>query len=137
MTISGKLNSNQRSAIQYFADKLISKQMQRHISIRVYLTRYAANFGETHIVGYNEKDQPREFTLEIRSKLCEKEKLRTIAHEIVHVKQYLYKELNEQMTLWKGQKVDSDAIPYFKQPWEIEAHELGDKLYEEYMETVK
>ena len=36
------------------------------------------------------------------------------------------------MSKWKGQEVDSDNIDYDDQPWEIEAHTLGDKLYEEF-----
>jgi hypothetical protein len=46
----------------------------------------------------------------------------TLAHEMVHVKQYVYGETNEKLTRWKGERVDSDTIDYWVQPWEIEAH---------------
>jgi hypothetical protein len=41
---------------------------------------------------------------------------------MVHVKQYVYGETNERLSRWKGQRVDSDTIDYWVQPWEIEAH---------------
>ena len=92
-------------------------------------------FGETEIMDYNSKGEPREFALIIQKDLSEEETLKTIAHELVHVKQYLYKELNEQMTLWKGRKVSEEQYKnYYDRPWEKEADKLGDKLYGEYYE---
>jgi hypothetical protein len=133
MTITGKINSNVRSAIQYFADNLISKQLQKHISIKITFVSNADNYGEVEITDYNTKGSPRDFTLFIDKNIPEEEKIRTIAHEIVHVKQYLYNELNEQMTLWRGKKVSEDDYKnYFDRPWEKEAYELGDELYETY-----
>jgi hypothetical protein len=130
MKITGKINSNIKLAIKYFADNLISTQLQRHISIRITLVSNTDNYGEVEITDYNSRNQPRDFTLYIDKTLPEKEKIRTIAHELVHVKQYLYNELNEQMTLWCGRKVSEDDFEnYFDRPWEKEAFELGDKLY--------
>jgi hypothetical protein len=56
-----------------------------------------------------------------------------LAHEIVHCLQYSRGELNEEMTMWRGRRVDADKIPYFEQPWEIEAETLGLKLYNDFM----
>ena len=41
---------------------------------------------------------------------------------MVHIKQYAYNETNETLTRWKGQRVDSETIDYWTQPWEVEAH---------------
>jgi hypothetical protein len=136
MNIKGKINSEIKSAIQYFADNLVSKQLQRHVSIKISLVTHTENFGEVEITDYNMKEQPRDFTLYIDKTIPEKEKIRTIAHELVHVKQYLYNELNEQMTRWRGKKVSEDDFEnYFDRPWEKEAYELGDKLYDRYIKT--
>jgi hypothetical protein len=130
MKITGKINSNIKSAIKYFANNLISKQMQPYVTIKITYVTDTDNYGEVEITDYNSRNQPRDFTLYIDKTLPEKEKIRTIAHELVHVKQYLYNELNEQMTLWRGRKVSEDDFEnYFDRPWEKEAYELGDKLY--------
>lgn len=132
MKITGKLSEQQKSAIQFFADKLLSKQMQRYVSVHVLLVRKFEFLGLTHPWDYNSKDAPREFTLEIRKDQSEEEFLVTLAHEMVHVKQYAYKELNEEMTKWKGQMVCPRSIPYDDQPWEIEAETRAKELYNEY-----
>jgi hypothetical protein len=60
--------------------------------------------------------------------------IRTMAHEMVHVRQFVRKELDEDMTRWKSRRVNMDIIPYRELPWEIEAFRLGDKLFNQYME---
>jgi uncharacterized protein YjaZ len=133
MNINGKTNSKIRSAILYFADNLISKQLQKHITIKLSFINSADTYGEVEVTDYNSKGQPRDFTLFIDKNISEEEKIHTIAHELVHVKQYAYNELNEQMTLWRGKKVSEEQFEkYCDRPWEKEAYELGDKLYEQY-----
>jgi hypothetical protein len=133
MNIYGKITSRQKSAIKYFADQLFTPQMKRNVSIRVTLTQKMENFGETEVTDYNISGKPREFNIIIKKDIGDKEIIRTISHEMVHVKQYTYNELNESMTMWCGKSVDEDQYDYFNSPWEIEAHELGDKLYESFI----
>jgi predicted SprT family Zn-dependent metalloprotease len=133
MNITGKMSKKQKLAIQFFADKLLSKQMQRHVSIAVSFITKTQTYGEIGIEDYNSTDQPRGFKIYVNRKTGDEEILKTIAHEMVHLKQYCKKELNEEMTHWKGQRVSLNKIPYFERPWEIEAHEIGDKIYEEFI----
>jgi len=49
--------------------------------------------------------------------------LQTVAHEMVHAKQYIKGELSvskKGYCLWKNKTVDAD-LPYHKEPWEVEA----------------
>jgi hypothetical protein len=136
MNILGKLTAQQKAAVQFFADALISKQLQRHISIRFVFTKNFNHFGEIEIVDWNSKGEPREFVCYIHRNLDSAEKIKTLAHEITHLKQYLYKELNEQMTLWKGQRVsEDDYVNYDDRPWEQEAYNMENKLYELFSNT--
>ena len=67
---------------------------------------------------------------------CEPEVLAsTVAHELVHAKQYIRGELNDTMTRWKKKKVPYGPrggckIPYARQPWEREAFRK-EKMYTE------
>jgi hypothetical protein len=63
----------------------------------------------------------REYEIEINKNLKLRTMLETIAHEMVHVKQYVRHELKEP-TVWKGTNVDTDKVEYWDLPWEIEAH---------------
>jgi len=57
--------------------------------------------------------------------------LSTLAHEMVHVRQFARGELNSSMTQWKSNKY-CDNIEYWDQPWEKEARRLQGKLVEEF-----
>jgi hypothetical protein len=138
MTLTGKINSNIKSAIKYFADNLISKQLQQHISIQIKFVGDTDNYGEVEITDYNLRNQPRDFTFFIDKDISEEEKIRTIAHEMVHTKQYVYSELNEEMTIWRGKEVSEEQYQkYEDRPWEAEAYKLGDELYESYINTTR
>jgi hypothetical protein len=79
-------------------------------------------FGYSSIEKRNTKGKAREFLIELHPYITGKEILKTLAHEFVHVKQYVYEELNEEQTQWQGQPFDSDAVDYYELPWEIEAY---------------
>jgi hypothetical protein len=132
MMITGKMNKNLREAIEFFASNLFTPQMKRHIEIRIRQKDLGTWHGFVIIEDYNVLNQPRSFIIELHKNDSETEKLKTLAHEMIHVKQYVRNELNDEMSMWKGRKVNSDAMNYDDQPWEIEANQLGDKLYELY-----
>lgn len=132
MVIVGKLSNKQSAAINYFADYLISRQMQRFITLH-FVFRYNLDcLGITSINDYNDRNQPRDFVIEINRNQSEIELLKTLAHELVHVKQYIYNELNDDQSLWLGKRYNPDKIPYDQQPWEVEAESLAFVLFEEF-----
>lgn len=132
MILTGKISKSRLSAINFFADKLLSNQMARHIAIEFKFTKKLECLGLTTIEGYNSKNKPREFLIEINSNQSEDEIIKTISHELVHVKQYCTGELNDKMSVWRGQSVP-DELEYHNQPWEIEAYFIGDMLYYDYI----
>lgn len=70
--------------------------------------------------------RPREFTIRIDSSQSKQELLETIAHEMVHVKQFARGELKNTNSLhiskWNDKEVDDIKTNYYDLPWEIEAH---------------
>jgi len=70
-------------------------------------------------------DRPRSFEIEVNKTLRLRKLLTTIAHEMVHVKQYargeLYQSCRMRKYRWQG-KWQNKNINYWDQPWEIEAH---------------
>lgn len=131
MIITGKITKKHLAAINFFADQLLTKQVKKHIILNVIFRKKFDFLGLTAVDEYNTRGLPREFTVEIYRNQTEKEILITLAHEIVHVAQYCKGHLNEQMTVWRGQKIEKE-IEYDNQPWEKEADELSLVLYEQY-----
>jgi hypothetical protein len=67
--------------------------------------------------------------MSLSQSVCEdyEELMYTVAHECVHMKQYLRKEvvdLNVNEKKWKGEFFDLRETPYSQLPWEKEAHVL-------------
>ena len=91
-------------------------------------------------VCYYEVDDPslREFRIDIQEGLTPRNYIRTLMHELVHVKQYAKKEMvhyerNHSVLNWKRQmKINVDKIDYWDLPWEIEAHGREEGLTQQF-----
>ena len=71
--------------------------------------------------------RPKEFTIELDSTAKIRNLLITLAHEMVHVKQWARNEMYEYsntvgMVRFKGEKIHLKEIEYWDYPWEIEAY---------------
>lgn len=133
MIVHGKVPKKHLNALEFFSSRLITSQKRKHIEITVKYRKVIDELGTVYVDDYNVLGMPISFVIEVRQSDSEEEKLKTLAHEMVHVKQYIRGELNEQMSVWRGHKVDSDEIPYAEQPWEVEAESVALKLYDEYV----
>ena len=117
-----------RAAI-YYAEQLISPKLLENIYLRIRFNPKLDAYGYAQILEYNNSRKAREFEIEIHSGIGAKDILKTLAHEMVHIKQYAYSETNETLTRWRGMKVDSDTVDYWIQPWEVEAHGMEVSLF--------
>ena len=82
----------------------------------------------TGALGYClETDNNRTFEIEVDRTQPLRRLLETVAHEMVHVKQYARRELHPSKHTWCGKTYNPDKVSYWDLPWEIEAHgrEIG------------
>lgn len=133
-----------KKILQQFCDDVIChlfpREFKRDIFIGIQFTDILDGgvFGYVHVV---DRDgvyliQVAKHVLDVdgnRVQTTQRERAATIIHEMVHVRQYIRRELNEYMTRWKGQKIPYGPrggvkIPYNKQPWETEAFEVEKEL---------
>jgi hypothetical protein len=110
-----------KRAALYYAEQLISPKLRENIYLRIKFNSKIGVYGYAEILEYNESRKAREFEIELNPGIGAAEILKTLAHEMTHIKQYAYNETNETLTRWKGMRVNSDDIDYWEQPWEIEA----------------
>lgn len=137
MILQGKYNKTQASAIEYFATQLLTPQLKSNIIINLKFIKSLPVCGFTEVDGHNSRGAPREFTLELKRGMSEKETIKTLAHEMVHVKQYAYGEIDERGTMWLSRKFDHDSVPYHKRPWEKEAYQAEERLYQKWLQMKK
>ena len=84
--------------------------------------------------GYASREASREFEIELNSRLRQKNMLKTLFHEMVHIKQYVHGDLKYKGTVCYWKNVENNE-EYKNQPWEIEAFKLEELLYDEYINS--
>ena len=120
-----------KEVAEFCANKLFSKKLNHRITIRIYLDRKMENAGE---VWSNDEDKfrPRNFQMNLNKAKKIKELLRTICHEMVHVKQFAKNELvflDKPYNKVKFKNEYFDCDEYWDCPWEIEAYGREPGLY--------
>jgi hypothetical protein len=78
--------------------------------------------------GYVDFEEGEDIVVGINPDQSKNELIRTIFHEMVHVKQYVEGDLSHENSdnLWKGEVVD---VPYMDRPWEKEAYEQEEAMW--------
>ena len=84
-------------------------------------------------------DKRREFSVVLDKNVDTKDLIRTVIHEMVHIKQYIRKEMDSEIVgsrmRWKSKTYPYD-IKYDDMPWEKEANRLETKYGNEYLEDI-
>ena len=115
-------------AAWWYAEKLMGKRLMNNLEIHISLDR---NLGKKYniegsCIWEDELRRPREFTMKLDASMSIRNILITLAHEMVHVKQWAKDEMYEyqntpKMVRYMGEKMHLDKVDYWDYPWEIEA----------------
>ena len=128
------------SAAWFYSRRLLGGRMARHIELDIKLTKDLETkekaYGYCHIIDDN-LNRPRQFMIELDTsmKYGFDQILTWLAHEMVHLKQFVRKELWDYETgrvQWKSRTYG--RLHHDDQPWEREAYRLEGELYEEFEE---
>lgn len=129
---STKLSSVEAAyAARFYLNKLISPKKLNSLSICIILQP----FKNKNTIGFVERIGKDLYNVEINNRYGKEYQLKSLAHELVHVKQYVYKELGDvslSQFKWKGKTIDYNSLSYFEYPHEIEAFGLEHSLYSMY-----
>ena len=118
ITVTGG-KPNQRKYVESMVEFCIQKLMPRmetlDITVKLKTPKGA--------MGYClETDNKRTFEIEIDRNQTLRPLLETVAHEMVHVKQFARRELHPSTDTWYGKTYNPKKVSYWDLPWEIEAH---------------
>ena len=136
VTVTGGFKTQRtytESIAKFCADLLMSKRLQKNIEIEIQLVPNLMKKEEVYGDSCWEDNnwRPREFSIRADSKLRMRRMLETIAHEMVHVKQFAKGEMVDLATSdkirWCGKMFEEKESNYYDYPWEIEAQgkEIG------------
>ena len=115
-----------RAAI-FYAEQLLSKKLMENIYLKIRFDSKLDVYGYASVGECNDSGKPREFIVELNPNIGARRILETLAHEMVHVKQFALCETNQSLTRWKGIRIKEDD--YYVQPWEVEAFGLEVGLF--------
>lgn len=136
-----------RQFAHFFCNRFFNKEQNKDIRITLKLIR-KSHFSYSDECAYVEwldnNRQPRKFIIKINTPPTPTLKyiISTLAHEMVHVKQFVKNELidlpstNFNVSVFKNKKYNLNRIEYYDQPWEIEAFGRERGLTREYLESV-
>ena len=128
------------NAALFYGEVLLGKRMAKNIYLDIKLTKDLKKkegaYGYCHIVD-DSLSRPREFMIELDAsmKYSFNQILTWLAHEMVHLKQFVRKELWDYKSgrvQWKTRSYG--RVHYDDQPWEKEAYRLEGELYEMFEE---
>ena len=114
-------------AAWYYAEKLMGKRLINNLEININLKRslYEKDKTEGTAIWEDESYRPKEFTIELDCGAKVRNILITLAHEMVHIKQWAKGEMYEYAIPGKVRfmktKYGMNDLNYWDYPWEIEA----------------
>ena len=118
------------AATWWYADKLMGKRLMSGLEIHINLRKNLIDKEDCEGTATWEDDycdRPKEFTIELDVTYSIRDALITLAHEMVHIKQWAKDEMYEYMNVaglvrFKGEKFHMEITDYWDYPWEIEAY---------------
>jgi len=122
--------------MQFSAKKLMHGNLIKHLRVHVVGNRSLVKNTNCLAFVYSENFRPnryREFEIEVDTSVRKRTLLTSLAHEMVHIKQFATNELidinliGQKCMLWNKQNINVQNSDYYDLPWEIEAYgrELG------------
>lgn len=132
-----------RQALRFFTERLMSKRMCSNLYVRlVFKDGMVKETGlEATCLWEDDNLRPREFTITVDSGLSRRKLLLSLAHEVVHIKQYATGQLRYFLRgpncKWMGKAYDDTAVAYDELPWEVEAWNYEHRLYREFLDERK
>ena len=131
-------------ATWFYAEKLMGKRLMAGLEITINLKKnlLSKDGNEGSAIWEDDSYRPKEFIIELDTTVKIRNLLITLAHEMVHVKQWAKDEMYEYMNIaglvrFKGEKVHMEITDYWDYPWEIEAYGRQLGLFIRFCENTK
>lgn len=135
-------NKEIKQAVFFYLRKLLGNSMSKKITIDVVIEKDLFKTYEMYaaISPLEADPRPKHYELEIDAKLSKKQFLVSLAHEMIHLKQFAKDQLRDletkKMTRWLGEYYVEENINYWLRPWEMEAHENELIIYKSYLSEI-
>jgi len=138
---SKRLKHLMASAVEFYCSLLMTKRMCTSLEVYVVMKKKLEHNYSGFCSFVDHYKGKRTFEIELAKGFSVRETLCSLAHEVVHLKQFATRELKDTMITanvseWKGEKIDENKIDYWDLPFEIEAYGREKGLYSRFAISV-
>ena len=135
---SKKLKKLAVEAVHFYCTLLMTKRMCDSLEVRVLLKKKLDNDFSGFCMFIDHQDGKRTFEIELAKGFTVRDTLCSLAHEVVHLKQFAKGELKDTMVTattskWMGEEIDESKVDYWDLPFEIEAYGRERGLYSRFV----
>ena len=124
-----------KRAARFYAQSLFKPRTLENLILKIKFNKKIDAYGYASVTEFSPSNKPRQFEIELHPGIGAYDILKTLAHEMVHVRQYIQGDVNIKLTRWKGTRIDE--VDYWDQPWEIEAHGYESGLFTKFVREEK
>jgi hypothetical protein len=117
-----------REMAHYCAKKLMTVQLRTQVTINFVITKDLYLTEKVQGLSWIdcEEYRPKKFKIQVEHESKLRPLLETVAHEMVHIKQWasgdMYEYSDGNRTRYKKKQYNNQKIDYWDSPWEVEAH---------------
>ena len=125
-------------AVEYYAGLLLTRAKAKNLYVEINFKKKLDDDSDGYCFDHGKDGKYRDFEIEVAKGKSVRETLMTIAHEMVHLKQFVMGELKDGVvpattSVWKGKIVNERKVSYWDLPWEIEAFGRERGLYHRFV----
>lgn len=125
----------------YYLNRLLGFQLARELVVVVKIRKnlLEQENAKADCIWDDDRKEPREFEVRLDAGLTVMAMLRCLAHECVHIEQYVTGKIKDTnslyITKWRGKNIDTRQHDYFELPWELDAHGKEAGLMDRFINT--
>jgi len=131
-----------KNVARYCASKLMSTRLANSLCVTIHFVSEPESPNDGDVIFEDDFDclRPKEFSMNINiAGNGIAKQLKTVCHEMVHVKQYAKGEMRymwrpHRHTKFLGELYSDDKVDYWDQPWEVEAFGREVGLYTRWLD---
>lgn len=124
-----------KEAADFYINLLLKPRQHKNVKLKIVMESIPY---KAYIEWTDKPVKPKQFKIALSNKYKRKETLIALAHELVHLKQYVIGDLTDETIRskpkWRKQEIDEEKIHYYDLPYEIEAYGREWGLYSRYQE---
>lgn len=137
---SSKISKKEiRNILNWSSQRLMSDKLSQNISVNICFRKKLDNNSAGFCSAEDEMTgRHRKFMIEVNDNKTKRTQIRTLLHEMVHIKQFAKGELrndyrSSKLCKWMGESMVETDFDYWELPWEVEAYGREEGLYRMYM----